>query len=79
MTSQIVTMNFVRTAETPNVNDIDIFLFVETWLNSDDLVEIGEHENIGENCFLSAPRDGRSGGGIGAPVKVSLVSTKRNL
>lgn len=55
---------------------IDMFLVTETWLKSDDAVEIGEVECNGVCRYLSNPREGRSGGGVGCLAKSNLKVSK---
>ena len=45
-------------------NDIDLFLFTESWLKHDDHAAIGELVNGGECSFLHNPRENRLGGGL---------------
>ena len=59
-------------------SDIDIFLFVETWLKDDDMFEIGELERNGECFFIHEPRKGRQGGGVGCLVKSGLNVRKND-
>ena len=57
--------------------DVDIFLFVETWLKNDDSVEIGELECGGDFKFIHVPRESRQGGGVGCLAKSELNVTKK--
>ena len=45
--------------------DVDIFLFVETWLKDGNSVEIGELECDGDCKLIHVPRESRQGGGVG--------------
>ena len=58
--------------------NLDLFLFTETWLKTDDKVEIGELERNGECFYLGSPREGRPGGGVGAIIKSGIKATKKN-
>ena len=57
--------------------DLDILLFVESWLKADDIVEIGELERDGECYFLNMPRANRPGGGVGGLIKSGLRAVKK--
>ena len=56
---------------------IDVFLFTETLLKSDDKVEIGQLERNGEYIYLGSPREGRTGGGVGCIIKQGVKATKK--
>ena len=57
--------------------DLDIFLFTETWLKTDDMLEIGELESQGEYYYIGTPRESRPGGGVGAIIKSGIKATKK--
>ena len=56
---------------------LDIFLFTETWLKSDDKVEIGDLERNGEYFYLGSHRENRTGGGVGCIIKQGIEATKK--
>ena len=58
--------------------DLDLFLLVETWLKTDNVVEIGELECNGECHLIHEPREGRQGGGIGCLARSGLNVRKKD-
>ena len=58
-------------------NNIDLFLFTESWLKNDDHIEIAELEN--EDCYLlHTPRPHRGGGGVASLIKSDVIAKKSN-
>ena len=59
-------------------HELDLFLFTESWLKSDDLMEIGELED--DDCFLlHTPREGRPGGGVAGLIQSKFRATKATI
>ena len=64
--------------EMRNSQNLDILLFVETWLNPDDHAIIGELESEGECQFMHSPRTNRTGGGVGCLIRSGLKAKKKD-
>ena len=57
-------------------NDIDLFLFTESWLKEEDIMTIGELECQDECQLLMVPRENRTGGGVACLFKSELKVSK---